>query len=101
MTRRRDGFFLNSLSNLGEVPRIAEILVDAGEANVGDMIERLEPGHNRFTNTHGRDLVTERFHLPLDAAHEAVDPCRIDVALAAGVADGAGELVAIKWLALR
>ena len=38
-------FLFDPLGDFGEVAGIAEILVDAGEADVGDMVERLQAGH--------------------------------------------------------
>src|SRR5205085_4604197 len=49
---------------------------------------------------HRRDFVAESLHLPLDAADQPVDPACIDIALSRRMPDGAGELVAVEWLAL-
>ena len=88
------------LGNLGEVAWVAEVFVDAREANVGDVVEGLEANHHRFANAPGFHLVAERFHLPLNAADQAIDPGRVDVTLAASMADRAGEFVAVERFAL-
>src|SRR4029453_15000605 len=44
--------------------------------------------------------VAQRFHLPLDAADQLVDLAGVDLALAAGMADGPLQLGAVKGLAL-
>src|SRR5690242_692542 len=64
------------------------------------MVERLEAGHHRLADPRRFHFVAERFHLALHAADQPVDLARIDVALAAGMADCAGKLVAVEWLAL-
>src|SRR6478672_6116248 len=97
---RRGRFLLHTLGYFSEVAGIAEILVDAGEANVGDMVERLEPGHHGFPDARRRDLVALGFQLPLHPAHQPVDLGRVDVALARRMADRAFELGPFERLAL-
>src|SRR3954471_3454439 len=93
-------FLLHPLGDLGEVAGVAEVLVDACEAYVGDMIERFEAGHDGFTDLGRTDFVAECLHLPLHATDQTIDPRGIDVALAAGMSDRPGQLVAIERLAL-
>ena len=50
----RDRFLLDPLGDFGEVAGLAEVLVDAGEADVGDMVEGLEAGHHRLADLHRR-----------------------------------------------
>ena len=63
---RRDGFLLHALGDLGEVARIAEILIDAGEAYVGDMVEGFEAGHDRFADLCRSHFVSACLKLPLN-----------------------------------
>src|SRR5690348_7362900 len=98
--RRRRRFFLHSLGDLRKVTGVAEILVDAGEANVGDVVERFEARHYRFADPRRTDLVAKRLHLPLHAANQPVDARGVDLALPAGVSDRTGELVAVERLSL-
>src|SRR3954469_11915156 len=86
--------------NLREIAGLAEVLVDRGEANVGDVVEGLEPVHHRLADLACPDLVAAGFELALDRRDEAVQPLGRDVPLAAGDGDGARELVAVEWFAL-
>jgi hypothetical protein len=45
---------------------LAEVFVNAGEADVGDVVEGLEAVHHRFTDLACLDLVAARFELALD-----------------------------------
>ena len=96
MPRWRRRFLLDALRDLREVARIAEVFVDAREPNVGDVVERLEANHHRLADAASLHLIAQRFHLPLDAADQPVDARRIDVTLAAGVADRTSKLVAVE-----
>ena len=86
--------------DLGEIARLAEVLIDRGEADVGDMVERFQAMHHRLADGVGGDFVAARFQLALDAAHQPVDLGGVDVALAAGVGDRPLELGAVERLAL-
>src|SRR5690348_786997 len=76
-TRTMTGGGLASIAdragNFGEIARLAEILVDAGEANVGDMVEGFEPVHHRLANLRRRHFIPARFQLALDRRDEALD----------------------------
>src|SRR5438874_1890554 len=100
MSGRRSRFLFDPLRDLGEVAGVAEVLIDARKADVGDVVERFQAGHHRLADSRRRDLVAECFHLPLHAADEAVDSGRVDVAFASRMADRASELVAVERLAL-
>src|SRR3954451_6862880 len=97
---RRSRFLFHAFGDFGKVAGVAEVLVDACEADVGDVVEGLEAGHDGFADARRRDLVALGFHLPLDAADEPVDLGRVDFALAGGMADRALELGAVEGLAL-
>src|SRR3546814_14896151 len=57
-----------------EIAGLAEILVDAGEADVGDRIEALEPFHHQFADAlRGDFAVAERLELTLHARDELFD----------------------------
>src|SRR6185312_14313270 len=98
--RRGRSFFFDAFGDLGEVPRFGEILVDARETNVGDVVERLEAIHHRFADLGALHLIALGFQPTLDAGDHAVDLVRGDIALARSVADRAGELVAVERLSL-
>src|SRR5688500_6822487 len=97
---RRDRFLLDPLGDFREVAWLAEVFVNACESYVGDMVERLEAGHDRLADAGRGNLVADRFPLPLHTADQLVDLGGVDVALAAGVADGALKLGAVERLAL-
>src|SRR5437868_3899581 len=52
--------------DLGEIAGLAEVLVDAGETDVGDVIEGLQTIHHRFADFAGLDLVAASLELPLN-----------------------------------
>src|SRR5947209_7980710 len=80
-------FLADRAGDLREIARLAEVLVDAGEADVGDVVDRLEAVHHRFADSGRRDLVAAGFELALDRGDEPVDAVGRDVALAAGDGD--------------
>jgi hypothetical protein len=86
--------------DLGEIARLAEVLVDAGEADVGDMIERFQPVHHRLSDLGRRHLVPARFQLSLDRGDQPLSSIRSDVALATGDRNRPFELAAVERLAL-
>src|SRR6187551_3536774 len=86
--------------DLCKIARLAEVLVDAREANVGDMVDGLEAVHDRFPDLARRDLIPSSFQLSLDRRDQAVDALRGNVAFAAGNGDGSLELAAVERLAL-
>src|SRR5438132_7748248 len=50
-----------------EILRLAEILIDAGEANVGDAVELLQPVHHHLPDARGDDFAfPARLELALD-----------------------------------
>ncbi len=80
-----------------EVPRLAEVAVDAGEADVSDGVHLLQRLHHQLADILARHLaLTGRFKLADEAIHDALDPLVLDRALAQGDADGAGELVSVE-----
>src|SRR5439155_13287733 len=64
------------------------------------MVEGAQSRHHRLTDADRGDLVPLRFHLALNAADQAVDLARVDIALACRVTDCPRQLVAIERLAL-
>src|SRR5690606_11044860 len=96
-----------SLADLGhaageffEILCLAEVLIDAGEADIGDRIEALQPLHHQFADALRGDFgVAQRFELSLDAGDELFDLHRADRALAARGRDRADELVALERFA--
>src|SRR5439155_6775974 len=86
--------------NFRKIAGFAEVLIDAGEADVGDVIDRLETVHHRLADLCRRDFVAAGLQLALDRVDQAADPLRADVALPACNSDRAGKFVADEWLAL-
>src|SRR4051812_11049546 len=86
--------------NFREIARLAEVLVDAGEANVGDVIERLEAIHHGLADLACIDLIPAGFELALDRGDEPVEALGRNIALAAGDREGPGQLLAVERLAL-
>src|SRR5205085_6056314 len=84
----------------GEVAGVAEVLVDAGEANVGDMVERLEAGHDRLADAGRCYLVALGLEPALHPADQPVDLVCVDIALARRMADRTSELVTVERFAL-
>ncbi len=107
-TRTMTGGWLNSspLAHIAgkflEVLRLAgSRLIDAGEADIGDPIQALQPLHHQLADLLRRDLgVAHRLQLALDAGDQLLDLHRIDRPLARGDRDRADQLVAIERLAL-
>ena len=74
--------------DFGEIAGLAEILVDRGEADVGNRVELAETVHHQFADARGADLALPGgLDLALHARDELVDPLLRDAALAATVAD--------------
>src|SRR4051812_25103072 len=70
--------------DLREIARLAEVLINRSEADVGDVVDRFQTVHHRFADLAGRDFVAAGFELALDRADQPVDTLGGDVALAAG-----------------
>src|SRR5260370_3854331 len=100
MPGRRGRLLFDPLGDLSEVTGVAEVLVDAGKTDVGNVVERFQAGHYRLANSCSRDFVAEGFHLPLDAADKPIDLRRVDIPFARRMADGARKFVAIERFAL-
>src|SRR5947209_12854276 len=83
-----------------EVPGFAEILIDAGEADIGDRVERFQAlHHQRADPGRGGLALAARLDLALDRGSEALDPLGRDGAFAAGDGDRALQLAPIEGLA--
>src|SRR3546814_796233 len=80
-----------------EVPRIGEVLVHAGEADIGDAVQAFQPFHHHLSDRPRRNLsVARRLQLPLDARNQLLQPAGIDWPLPARDPDGARQLVAVE-----
>src|SRR3546814_18709848 len=78
-----------------------EILVDAGEADIGDRVQRLQTVHHHLADGIGLDVrLALGFQLALDAGHEPFPAHGLQRALAAGDPDGTLQLFARAGLAL-
>jgi len=85
----------------GSVRRLAEISVDGGEADIGNLVERRQRFHHQFANLVARNVAPARtFELAHDRVDGALGAVSLEIPLAQGDVDRAGELVAIEWLAL-
>src|SRR3546814_9589006 len=83
-----------------KVFRFPEILVDAGEADVGDAVQPLQALHHHFADSLGLHLTfAAGFKLALDSGDEFFHADRIDRSLAAGDLHGTGQLFAVERLA--
>src|SRR5688572_19042555 len=83
-----------------EIPRLAEVLVDRGEADVGDRVERLQALHHHLADPARRHLaLAAGLELALDRGCEPLDPLRRNRPLAAGDRDRTLELAAVERLA--
>src|SRR5262245_21832441 len=66
-----------------EILRLAEVPVDRGEADEGDLVEVGERVHHRLADGIALDLVLARaFQPPHDAIHHPLQPLPVDGALA-------------------
>src|SRR5882672_6636237 len=84
-----------------EVPGLAEIAIDRGEAHIGHRIERAQRIHHQLADLRRGNLaLAGAFQPPHDAVDHAFDALRVDRPLAAGDRDRAGELVAVELHAL-
>src|SRR5437899_3558597 len=80
-----------------EILRLAEILVDRGEAHIGDRVEAAQAFHDEVADLLGGDVaLAAALELAHDAVHHAFDPFRVDGAFAERDLDGAHQLVAIE-----
>src|SRR3546814_15089949 len=67
-----------------EILGFGEIAIDAGEADIGDIVEALERLHHHRADLLRLDFILARgFELALDSRYEAFDPRAVDRALAA------------------
>src|SRR5437762_2497866 len=83
--------------HLLEVLGLAEIAVDRGEADIGDVVERLQRFHDEAADLARGDLGFPRaLELAHDAGHRALDPLGVDIAFARRDLDGAHQLVAVE-----
>ena len=70
---------------LFEILRLAEVAINRGEADVGDLVELRELFHCHFTYDFGRDFrLAQCFETSLDAVDDALDPVVVDGPLAQG-----------------
>src|SRR5262249_42788104 len=87
-----------------EIPEIlglAEITVDRGEADIGDLIEARQCLHDEAPDHIARDIGLAR---ALQLAHQRIDdpfyPLGLERALSQGDVDRSGEFVAVEWFAV-
>ena len=80
-----------------EILGLAEIAIDRGEADIGDVVEALQPLHHQLADLLGRDLaLAGALELAHDAVDHALDPLGLDRALAQRDLDRAHQLVAVE-----
>src|SRR6186713_2007616 len=80
-----------------EILRLAEVLVDRGEAHIGDGVEAAQPFHDEMADLLGADVaLAAALQLAHDAVHHPLDSFRVDSALAQRHLDGAHQLVAVE-----
>ena len=71
------------IDQLAEIAGLAKIAVDRGEADVGHVIQRLQPLHDELADALGGNLrVAGAFELTHDAVDHALDALGLDRALA-------------------
>src|SRR5438105_1113177 len=86
---------------LAEILGFAEVAVDRGKTDVGDLVEDRQRLHDLFADLLAADLgVARAFELAHQRIDHALDPLGLDRPLAQGDVDRAGELVALKGFAL-
>src|SRR5690349_9345444 len=97
----RSVFVTAELADEGlEVLGLAEIAVDRGEADIGDLVQGGERIHHRFADMGGRDLGLARaFEAPDDAVHHALQTVPVHGTLAQRDLHGAQQLLAVERLA--
>jgi len=85
-----------------EILGLAEIAVDRGKADIGDLVERRQRLHDQLADHVARDVGFARaFELAHQRIDDALDAVGLDRALAQRDVDRAGQLVAVERLALR
>src|SRR5271165_6183701 len=89
--------FAQRADEILEILRLAEVAVDAGEADIGHRIQLLQRVHHQLADLLGGDVALAR---GLELAHHAVndplDPFLLDRPLAQRDTDRARELVAVE-----
>src|SRR5262245_6363444 len=84
-----------------EVLGLAEVAIDRGKADVGDLVQRGERVHHRLADMSRRDLGLARaFQAPNDAVDHALQPVLVDWPLAQRDLHRTQQLLAIERLAL-
>src|SRR5579862_6706201 len=83
-----------------EIPRLAEIAIDRGEANVSDLVQTGQRLHHQFADHVGGNLIfAHGFQAAHDARDHPVHPLALDRALAQRMVDRTFQLVAVESLA--
>src|SRR3546814_15910751 len=83
-----------------EILGFGESAIDAGEADIGDIVEAPERLQHHRADLLRLDFILARgFELALDSRYEAFDPRAVDRALAARDLDAAHQFLAIEGLA--
>src|SRR6185437_11626574 len=91
----------DAADELAEILGLAEIAVDRGEADIGDLVEAGERLHDEAADDLGRDLALARaFELADQRIDDPLDALGLDRPLAQRDIDRARELVAVEGLAL-
>src|SRR5581483_3890905 len=93
-------YFLEIADLIHELGDVAEFLVHAGEADIGNLVDLAQPGHDGVADGAARNF---RLVPGLKFVEDVVDRhgqlLQIDRALVAGGADGMEQLFAVEFLA--
>src|SRR5215475_8095435 len=80
-----------------EILGLAEIAIDRGEADIGDVVELAQMLHHDLTDRlRGNLRLAAALELAHDGGYHLLDPLRIDGALAQGDLHRAHQLVAVE-----
>src|SRR6185437_5368449 len=91
----------DAADELAEILGLAEIAVDRGEADIGDLVEAGERLHDEPADHLARDLaLAGAFELPDQRVDDPLDALPLDRPLAQRDIDRARQLVAVEGLAL-
>src|SRR5580658_10697633 len=96
------GFFLrDSADEFAEILGLAEVAIDTGEADIGDLVEGGQRFHDQLADLISRDIGLARaFQLADDRIDHPLDPLGLDRALADRSVDRARELFPLERFTL-
>ncbi len=89
----------NRLQFGDKIASVLELMVDAGEPDVSDLVDLRQPFHHQITDLPRRDLEFVFLgHLLFDFGHQFPDLFGADGTLPAGSLQSLLQLVAVEWL---